>query len=144
MTHIKVILLMAFIGCTIFASAQQPDTSGKTIIRAAGSEYLRSANHQSMWGHNYRIEWATPVSFPILKLDTAFGGVIPNKEGGGHQSKSLHLETKEGKEYAMRSVNKSLKVIVPDIVQNTFIADLADDEISMSHPYAALTVSPMA
>ena len=128
----------------IFTSAQQPDTSGKTIIRAAGSEYLKSANYQSLWGHNYRIEWATPVSFPILKLDNAFGGLKPLKEGGGHQSKSLHLKTKDGKLYAMRSVNKSLKVILPEIAQNTFIADLANDEISMSHPYAALAVPLMA
>ena len=82
--------------------------------------------------------------FPILMLDTAYGGLTPYKEGGGHQSKSLHLKTKEGKEYAMRSVNKSLKVIMPEIFQNTFIADIADDEISMSHPYAALTVPLMA
>ena len=137
-------LLLLFIACTIFAPAQQLDTTGKTIIRAAGTEYLRSSFYQSLWGHNYRIEWATPVSFPVLRLDTALGGLQPYKEGGGHQSKSLHLKTKEGKEYAMRSINKSLKVIMPEIFQNTFIADIADDEISMSHPYAALTVPMMA
>src|SRR5688500_17542638 len=75
-------LSLIFIGCTIFASAQQLDTSGKTIIRAAGTEYLRSPFHQSLWGRNYRLEWATPVPFPILKLDTAFGGLAPHKEGG--------------------------------------------------------------
>lgn len=137
-------LALVFVGCIIFASAQQLDTTGKTIIRAAGTEYLRSPFYQSLWGHNYRMEWATPVTFPILRLDTAFGGLQPYKEGGGHQSKSLHLKTKEGKEYAMRSINKSLKVIMPEIFQNTFIADIADDEISMSHPYAALTVPVMA
>ena len=135
---------LPFIGCTIFTSAQRPDTTGKTIIRAAGTEYLRSPFYQSLWGHNYRMEWVTPVSFPVLKLDTALGGLTPLKQGGGHQSKSLHLKTKEGKVYTMRSVNKTLKVIVPEIFQNTFIADIADDEISMSHPYAALTVPGMA
>src|SRR4051812_45465677 len=98
-------LLLIFIGYTIFAWAQQLDTTGKTIIRAAGTEYLRSSFYQSLWGHNYRMEWASPVAFPILRLDTALGGLQPYKEGGGHQSKSLHLKTKEGKEYAMRSVN---------------------------------------
>lgn len=140
---LRFFLFLLFSGCAIFAWAQQTDTS-KTIIRAAGTQYLRSSFYQSLWGHNYRLEWATPVSFPILKLDTAFGGLTPEKEGGGHQSKSLHLKTKEGKQYVMRSVNKSLKVIVPDIFQNTFIAELADDEMSMSHPYAALTVPAMA
>ncbi|MEP6595574.1 MAG: BamA/TamA family outer membrane protein [Ginsengibacter sp.] len=127
----------------IFVSAQQPDTA-KTIIRSAGTEYLRSPFYQSLWGHNYRQEWATPVSFPILMLDTAFGGLVPYKEGGGHQSKSLHLKTKEGKQYAMRSVNKTLKVVIPEIFYNTFVEHLANDEISMSHPYAALSVPKMA
>jgi hypothetical protein len=137
-------LILLFVSCTISALSQQSDSSGKTIIRAAGSEYLRSASYQSLWGHNYRLEWATPIPFQILNLDTIYGGLKPEKEGGGHQSKSLHLKTKDGKEYAMRSVNKSLKVVVPEIFQNTFIADIADDEISMSHPYAALTVPGMA
>lgn len=44
----------------------------------------------------------------------------------------------------MRSVNKSLKIIVPEIFHGTFIEDIANDEISMSHPYAALSVPVMA
>ena len=132
---------LLLIVCTISTSAQQSDTA---IISAAGPEYQRSLFYQSLWGHNYRKEWVTPIQFPILILDTAYGGSTPYKEGGGHQSKSLHLKTKEGKEYVIRSVDKSLKVVIPKIFQNTFIADLVDDEISMSHPYAALTVPVLA
>ncbi|MEO6327453.1 MAG: hypothetical protein ABIO55_00900, partial [Ginsengibacter sp.] len=133
------LLLLTAIG--ISASAQQ---ESKTIIKAAGPEYERSPFYQSLWGHNYRNEWITPIAFPIFMLDTAYGGLTPYKEGGGHQSKSLHLQTKEGKQYVMRSVDKTLKVIIPKIFHNTFIEHIADDEISMSHPYASLTVPLMA
>jgi len=134
-------LLLILIVCTITTSAQQTDTA---IISAAGPEYQRSLFYQSLWGHNYRKEWVTPVQFPILILDTAYGGLTPYKEGGGHQSKSLHLKTKEEKEYVIRSVDKNLKVVIPKIFYNTFIADIVGDEISMSHPYAALTVPMLA
>ncbi len=122
----------------------EPTIAQQTITKAAGPEYKRSPLYQSLWGHNYRREWTTPVSFPVLMLDTAFGGLTPYKEGGGHQSKSLHLRTKEGKEYAMRSVDKTLTVLVPEIFHSTFAEHIVNDEISMSHPYAALTVPLMA
>ena len=67
---------------TFSTSAQQ---SGKTVTKAAGPEYKRSPFYQSLWGHNYRREWITPVSFPVLMLDTAYGGLTPEKEGGGHR-----------------------------------------------------------
>ena len=95
-------------------------------------------------GKNYRKEWTTPVTFPIAKLDTLRGGIEKFKVGGGHQSKSLHLKNKQDKEYALRSVNKTLDVLLPKIFHNTFIQHIANDEISMSHPYGALAVPVMA
>ena len=115
-----------------------------TVTMPAGAEYKRSPFYQSLWGHNYRKEWTTPLAFPVFMLDTAFGGLTPVKEGGGHQSKSLHLITKNGKEYGVRTVDKTLKVLVPPIFHGTFIETTANDEISMSHPYAALAVPLMA
>lgn len=134
----KFLLIPFFTVNAFFSSAQQ------SVIKAAGPEYNKPPFYQSLWGHNYRREWITPVPFRVLMLDTAFGGLTPYKEGGGHQSKSLRLKTKDGKEYVMRSVNKSLRIVIPEIFHNTFIEDIVDDEISMSHPYAALTVPLMA
>ncbi len=141
--NISFTIAVALINYTIPAFAQVTDTS-KNIIRAAGPEYNRPPFYQSFWGRNYRKEWTTPVAFPVMMLDTAFGGLKPYKQGGGNQSKSLHLKTKDDKLYAMRSVNKTLKILVPKIFHNTFIEDIANDEISMSHPYGALSVPLMA
>ncbi len=77
-------------------------------------------------------------------LDTAMGGLIPDEAGGSHQTKSLHLKSKDGQFYTLRSVNKKLAEVIPKDLRHTFIEDLANDEISMSHPYAALTVPMMA
>ena len=137
---------LLFLGIFAFGStacsAQQNDPA--TVILPAGAKYKKSQSYQSFWGYNYRKEWTTPVEFKVLKLDTAYGGLTPYKMGGGHQSKSLRLKTANDKKYVVRSIDKTLRVIVPEIFQNTFIEKLADDEISMSHPYGALTVPPMA
>ncbi|MGN6165909.1 MAG: ShlB/FhaC/HecB family hemolysin secretion/activation protein [Flavisolibacter sp.] len=110
----------------------------------AGIEYKRSGLHQLLWGKDYRKEWTTAVTVPVLNLDSAFGGLTPVKEGGGRQTKSLHLIGGNGKRYMLRSVNKTYLGALPQIVQGTFVEDLANDQIATNHPYAALTVPQMA
>lgn len=137
------VFLFLFIYLSNVAVAQSNDNAGYKKM-AAGPEYKRSSLYQALWGKNYRKEWTTPVTFPVTHLDTLRGGMQIYKIGGGNQSKSLRLKSKEGKEYALRSVNKSLKILVPKIFHNTFIEHIANDGISMSHPYGALGVPAMA
>jgi hypothetical protein len=127
--------------------AQQPASDSitpKFKVISAGPQYKRSAWHNFFWGTNYRKEWSTPISLPVLLLDSAKGGLIPIKEGGGHQTTSLHLETKDGKTYTLRSVDKKLGKVLPPAFLGTFIERQVNDEVSMSHPYAAITVPGMA
>lgn len=133
-----------FLFLSITATAQNDADNSKSKTIAAGPEYKRSSFYKWLWGRNYRKEWTTPVTFPVTLLDTLKGGIVKYKIGGGHQSKSLHLTNKQDKEYALRSVNKSLKILLPPIFYNTFIEHIANDQISMSHPYGALGVPFMA
>lgn len=117
-------------------------TKFKTI--SAGPQYKRSGWHNFFWGKNYRKEWSTPVTLPVFLLDSIKGGLVPVKEGGGHQTTSLHLENKDEKEYALRSVDKRLGKVLPQIFLGTFIEKLVNDEVSMSHPYSAAAIPGMA
>lgn len=119
-------------------------TQGSYKTESAGPEYKTSSFHQWLWGRNYRKEWSTPVRLPVVMLDTLKGGLTPAKAGGGNQTQSLHLKTKAEKEYTMRSVNKSLGKVLPKDFLGTFIEDIVDDKVSMSHPYAAAAVPVLA
>ncbi|MEJ7625247.1 MAG: hypothetical protein WKF35_00170 [Ferruginibacter sp.] len=138
---------LLFILIAPFSSTSQ--TTGKTSNErfkkiSAGPQYKRSIFYQGLWGRNYRKEWITPVTLPVIYLDTLRGGLISYKLGGSNQSKSLQLKTLGDKEYALRSVDKSLEKVIPDIFQGTFVSDLVNDQISMSNPYGALGVPLMA
>src|SRR3954463_14724268 len=112
--HIGSYLWLGFLCISLTATAQTPvaDTASyKSIV--AGPVYQRSSFYQWLWGRNHRVEWTTPVRVPVLLLDTAFGGLIPYKTGGGNESRSLRLYTKEGKEYTLRSINKSREDVIP-------------------------------
>ena len=121
------------------------DSSNKHYhIVVAGAEYERSGLHQTLWGKDYRTEWTTPVTVPVLNLDSAYGGLTPIKQGGGRQTKSLQMQDVNGRVYVLRSVNKTYLGALPEIVQGTFIETLANDQIATNHPYAALAVPSMA
>ncbi len=118
------------------------DTTYKIVI--AGKQYDRKASYQKLWGAHYRKEWATPVKIKIVKLDTLAGGLVPYEQGGGRQSKTLRLRDAGGREYVLRSIDKSFGKALPEIFQGTFIESLMNDQVSFAHPYAALIIAPMA
>ncbi|MEO6405387.1 MAG: hypothetical protein ABIY51_04365 [Ferruginibacter sp.] len=143
----KFLLVQIAAGFTSVAFPQSPIVKMDSLHYkelSAGPQYKRPSFYQWLWGTNYRKEWTRPVTLPVLYLDTLRGGLISIKEGGSNQSKSLQLKTAAGKEYALRSVDKSLDKVIPDIFENTFVTDIVNDEISMSHPYGALGVPHMA
>lgn len=140
-----ILITIALLPRTTVGQAALPQ-EGKAAFKtvAAGPEYERSKFHNWLWGRNRRAEWATPITVPVLWLDTAFGGLKPYQAGGGNETRSLRLTNVNGKEYTLRSVNKSRKDVVPPDFAGTFIDDIVRDEVSMAHPYAALALGGMA
>ena len=143
MKNFVVYLIFIFLFSATKVEAQTISESEGYKKIAAGKEYKRSGLYKFLWGTNYRKEWITPVLLPVLNLDTLKGGILSLEAGGSHQTRSLHIKLADKKEYTLRSVNKSL-AIIPDIFKKTFIEHIANDQISMSHPYGALGVAIMA
>ncbi len=141
--HKLLALLLPCILLCSFSFAQNFGTGKDTVI-IAGKDYKRSSLYKFFWGKHYRTEWTTPVRVPLFYLDTAAGGLIPYAEGGGRQTKTLRLQNANSKEYVLRSINKTFARAMPEIFQNTFVEDVVNDQVTIAHPYAALTIAPMA
>lgn len=100
--------------------------------------------HRKLLGENYRKEWAAKTLVPVIRISKVAGGLTPTQRGGGHQSLSLRLEDKKGKEWVLRSVDKNPEVIIPAAIRQTFAKDIVQDNMSAQHPYSALIVPPVA
>jgi hypothetical protein len=81
---------------------------------------------------------------PLIRISSFHGGLIPLKRGGGMQSNSLRLEDSLGNEWVIRSVEKSVDLLLPEALRNTFAKDFLDDVTSGQHPYSSLAVPPIA
>ncbi len=95
-------------------------------------------------GKNYREVWATPVKMRVFHLRNFKGGLEIEKMGGGQQTKSLHLEDKNGVKYVLRTVDKDVAPALPKVIRKTFIKSIVQDQVSAAYPYAPLTISTLA
>lgn len=125
-------------------AAALPDFSIKSIRVKASDQYHAGGGRKKMFGENYRKEWAQEIEVPVFDLAAEKGGLKILQKGGGQQTLSLRLEDATGHEYVLRSVEKYPEKAVPEIFRKTFAQDLVQDQISASHPYAALVVSKLA
>lgn len=117
-------------------------------------ETTKSGFHKAIWGDRYREAYSTKVTAPTVSLDTLFGGLIPVRKGGGHQSKSLRLKDKEGREYVMRALRKSAIQYIQAVafqeqyiegqLEDSYTEGIVMDVFTGSHPYAPFTIGTLA
>jgi hypothetical protein len=144
MVYVKqFILLVSTIFVTQACIPQTRADSSSYKIISAGSEYKKPKFYRWLWGNNRRVEWTTPVRVPVVYLDSIYGGLRPYQQGGGNETKSLRLKNADGKEFALRSIDKSRNDVVLPEIKGTFIADIIQDEVSMSYPYGAFALPVM-
>ncbi|MGB6151258.1 MAG: ShlB/FhaC/HecB family hemolysin secretion/activation protein, partial [Pricia sp.] len=135
---------------------QFPDTFPEraTAQIYAEDQIERSGFFKFLWGDRYRKYYATEVTAPTVDLDTLMGGLKPLHKGGGHQSKSLRLEAKNGSEYVMRALKKDAELylqamafqekFVMGAFDDTFTESLLLDFYTGSHPYASLAIGGLS
>ncbi|MEO5945344.1 MAG: hypothetical protein ABIP79_00895 [Chitinophagaceae bacterium] len=108
---------------------------------APGSHFSTSGTKKFWMGANYRTEWNTPITVPVLDLKN----LRFVKKGGGKQTKSLRVEDASGREFIIRSIQKFITdKTLPGDLQSEAAADLVSDGVSASYPYASLSMQPLA
>lgn len=119
--------------------------SADSITIAANTKYAQVSKFQKFLnGKNYRDVWAKPVKLRVFRLKEEMGGFKITAIGGGHQTKSLKLKDKDGKDWSLRTINKDITKILPQGVQNTGAEDYLQDFISSAHPYSPVIVPGLA
>lgn len=137
----NLLLLFAFYLLASTAVAQQSPSRSDSIVTSIAPEYDSvSKLHRFFFGNNYRQLWAAPVKMRVLHIETEKGGLVPFERGGGNQTRSLKLKDNQGRVWALRSVQKYPERALPKKLRKTVVKSILQDQVSTSHPYAALTV----
>lgn len=109
-----------------------------------GPGYAGNSLHRFVWGDHYRDAWTTEVQVPVFDLDTKKGGLKVLDVTGGEQTVTIIVQDSSDNRYVMRSVQKNPKKSLPEVLQETFVTDLAQDQTSASHPFGAMIVPTLS
>src|ERR1700744_2635013 len=112
----------------VLLKAQAP--ADTMLVRANAGFDQVSHFHRWLFGENYRKEWTAPTNLPVIRLSEIHGGLIVLQPGGGHQTHSLRLRDKSGREWVLRSVNKYPEILLPEALRQTFAKDVVTDAMS--------------
>ncbi|MDX6748037.1 metallophosphoesterase [Polaribacter sp. PL03] len=132
--------------------------NAKLTEKAAGiytaKEVDKGKFYSFLWGKRYRKYFGQKILAPTVNLDTLYGGLKPVRKGGGHQSKSLRLKDKNGKEYVMRALRKNAVQYLQAVAfkdqyvegqfNKTYTEDLLLDVFTGSYPYAPFAIDKLA
>ena len=133
-----------------------PEVKEKSKIASiyTKKEVTKSGTYRFIWGERYRKYFGTEIKAPIVSLDTLFGGLKPMRKGGGHQSKSLRLKDKKGRQYVMRALRKNAVQYLQAVAfkdqyiegqfDDTATENLLSDVFTGSHPYAPFAIGKLS
>ncbi|MDT0295146.1 metallophosphoesterase [Mesonia ostreae] len=110
--------------------------------------------YKSIFGNQYRNLYGKKIKAPVAYLDTLYGGMKVIRAGGGHQTRSLRLKDKQGRDYNLRALRKSaLKLLqtvafkdkhVSEDFENTLAEKAIQDFYTAAHPYAFMVVPDLS
>lgn len=118
---------------------------GDSVVISASDKFKNWSGFKSvLLGDNYQAIWSEPVTFKVLNIRKEKGGLKVKSLGGGKQTKSLKLIDRNGKEWALRTVEKDPSKALPMNLRGTIAENIVSNMISASHPYAPLAVAHLA
>lgn len=117
-------------------------------------ETSKSKFYSFLWGNRYRKYYSLPIITKVVTLDTLLGGLTPIRKGGGTQSRTLRLKSKDGKQYVMRAMKKNAAQYIQASMfknqyvqkqfENTASEDLVKDVFTGAYPYAPFVVGKLS
>ena len=118
-------------------------------------ETKKSGFYKFLLGDRYRQYYSKKIKAKTVTIDTLFGGLTPVRRGGGTQSKSLRLITKDGKkQYVMRAMRKQgTQYLQAAFYEDHYIGGQFDgtaaeqfilDVFTGSHPYAPFVIGDLS
>ena len=100
--------------------------------------------YKKLFGTNNRELFETPYTYPILRFEDIDGGLTVSQRGGGGQTNSLRLVTKDGRDYALRSIRKDPTRLLPAKFRVGPLITLTQDVFFTANPFGALTAADIA
>lgn len=138
-----IILLLLPVRPAPVMKQHHPPQGAESMTVEAGAQYHAGPVYGFLMGDHYRQLWTEPIKVPILNLERFEGGLRAVREGGGMQTRTLHLTSGWGHHFVFRSVDKELTRLAPPGLGRSPIVGVLQDQASASHPASVLVAAQL-
>lgn len=126
------------------AEVEKISYAGKFATVVPDSSYQANGLKRLFFGDLNRDLWVKPLKVPYLDIHYEYGGLMPLKKGGGMQTLSLRMESKNGKQYTLRGIKKNATFLTGRNLRGTLAQDMIYDGMAGSHPYASVVIPELS
>ena len=142
-------VLLIGVGLLLLASPAAGELVGppieETTVRVAASErYKAKRIHRFALGGGYRDLWEAEIELPVLKLEVESGPLVPSGRFGGLQTAVLGLKAPDGRSFTFRGTDKDPSAVLPQVLQDTVVQSLVQDQMAAQHPGGPVTSSVLS
>jgi len=104
----------------------------------------KSKFERFLLGKNYSDVWSVPVPWKVFRFHEEKGGLSIEKRAGSSQHRALTLKDRNGQLWTLRPIEKDLETLLPEGMQESFAANIAQKLAAASHPYAPVIAYDLA
>lgn len=114
---------------------------------------IKSGFYRFLWGNHYRKYYGIPIKAKVATLDQLYGGVTPDRKGGGHQTNSLRVIDKNENEYVLRGLKKSATRFfqaavfkdhyIEEELQDTYVESFLMDFYTTANPFTPFIIDDL-
>lgn len=118
-------------------------TGTDSVRTTLGKSYSATAVHRFFFGDLNRHLWNLPLDLPVLDLAQVGGGLEPLELSGGKQTIGLRFVGGDGRQYEFRAVVKDPSRALPELLHESAVDEVVDDQMAALFPLAALVVTEL-
>jgi hypothetical protein len=126
------------------AVGQTSVAASDTVRVVAGARYAGGGLHRALLGDGWRDLWIAEIRVPVVDLERTGGGLRPVARGGGFQTRSLEMESGDGRAFRFRSVDKDPSQTLPLWFRLPGLVQMIRDQTSALFPAGALVAAELA
>jgi hypothetical protein len=129
-------------GVVLSLSVASAADEAREVVIEPGEHYRAGWFTRLFLGSQWRDLWTTPIKVPVLDLGSFDGGLTPDREGGGLQTKNLRFKSAHTR-WVFRGVDKDPTRVLEPEVRESLLGNLAQDLTSTLNPGGAVVVAPL-
>jgi len=139
----RVLLRAAYIISLSALATPQWTAAQDSLTQVLGASYEAGGLRRTLLGAHWRQAWTTPVTVPMVDIDSVAGGLTPLRSGAKIESHALFLRSADGRLFRYRVINRDPATAWRPDIRRAVVTRTMRDQITTMLPFAPVVAAAL-